>query len=240
MALLEVRDLTKRFGGLTAVDHLSFDVDARQVVALIGPNGAGKTTTFNLVSGFQRPSSGTVNFQGRRTDGLAPHVLCRLGMTRTFQVVQPFPEATVLENVVIGALLRSHGVASGRELAHRVLQRTGLDKKENTMAGRLTLLDLKRLEIARALATEPRLLLLDEVAAGLKAREIDEVLDLLREVNSSGVSILLVEHVMDVIQGIAQKTIVLDFGRKIAEGTFQEISQDKAVLEAYLGVEEPA
>jgi branched-chain amino acid transport system ATP-binding protein len=235
--LLEVRNLTKRYGGLAAVHELSFDVAEGEVLGLIGPNGAGKTTTFNMLSGFVKPTTGTVVFDGRSIAGMTGHAICSLGITRTFQVVQPFPEMTTLENVMVGAFIRTPDARAARRLAMETLERIGLAQKADTSAHDLTLLDLKRLEIGRALATQPRLLLLDEVAAGLKAAEIDDVLDMLRSVNAAGVTIVLVEHVMRVVAGLAQRIVVLDFGRKIAEGTFAQISEDPAVLDAYLGAD---
>lgn len=235
MALLEVRNLTKRFGGLAAVNDLSFTIDAGETLGLIGPNGAGKTTTFNVLSGFASPTSGTITFDGSVVNGLAPHRMCALGLARTFQVVQPFAELTAVENVMIGAFVRAADPSEARSSAADIVQRIGLSHKRTALARDLTLLELKRLEIGRALATRPRLLLLDEVAAGLKPAEIDEVLDLLREVNRGGVAIVLVEHVMRVVAGLAQRIIVLDFGKKIAEGSFEQISADPVVLDAYLG-----
>lgn len=237
MTLLEVRNVTKRFGGLAAVDDLSFTLDASETLGLIGPNGAGKTTTFNVLSGFTPPTSGTVIFDGSVVSGLKPHQICAMGLARTFQVVQPFPELTTVENVMVGAFVRAADPSEARSTATDILQRIGLSHKQGAMAQDLTLLELKRLEIGRALATRPRLLLLDEVAAGLKPAEIDEVLDLLREINRGGVAVILVEHVMRVVHGLAQRIIVMDFGRRIAEGSFEEISADPVVLDAYLGSE---
>lgn len=233
--LLEVHGLTKRYGGLAAVNDLSFDVAPGEVLGLIGPNGAGKTTTFNMLSGAVRPTSGTIVFDGQPLTGMSGHAICQRGITRTFQVVQPFSDMTTLENVMVGAFIRTTDARAARRLATDTLDRIGLGPKADTTAQNLTLLDLKRLEIGRALATQPRLLLLDEVAAGLKPAEIDNVLDMLRGVNASGVTIVLVEHVMRVVAGLAQRIVVLDFGRKIAGGTFAQISEDPAVLAAYLG-----
>ena len=217
--LLEVENLTRNFGGLTAVNNLSFTLDQGEIVGLIGPNGAGKTTCFNMVSGAMRPSSGTIRFNGEVISGLKAHQVCKRGLTRTFQVVQPFPEMSVLENVMIGAFARyrSRAVAEERSLA--VLERIGMRRKASTLGRELTLLELKRLEIGKALATEPQLLLLDEVAAGLTPVEIDDILDLVRKLNAEGVSLLIVEHVMKVIMNLSQRIVVLNFGSKIAEGT---------------------
>jgi branched-chain amino acid transport system ATP-binding protein len=238
MAMLSVRQLSKDFGGLAAVHDLSFDVAEGEIVGLIGPNGAGKTTTFNLISGFITPTSGEVIFEGRPLHNLKPHRICQLGLTRTFQVTQPFPDITALENVLIGAYNRHPSSAAANEVAREALQRMKLAHKAGELAKNLTLIELKQLEIAKALATEPRMLLLDEVAAGLNVSEIDEILELVRELNGQGITLLVVEHVMRVIMSLSQRIIVLNFGLKIAEGTPEEISRDPRVLDAYLGEEE--
>lgn len=237
MSLLAVENLSKQFGGLTAVHNLSFAVNEGEILGLIGPNGAGKTTTFNLVSGFLVPTSGRIFFRGQRIDGRKPHEICALGLTRTFQIVQPFPDITVLENVLIGAFSRHPSLGSARRKAREVLEQVGLAHKADTLGKNLTLLELKWLEIAKALATEPRMLLLDEVAAGLNPVEIEEVLALVRKLNAEGVTLLLVEHVMQVIMNLSHRIIVLNFGEKIAEGTPDQISHNPQVLEAYLGEE---
>lgn len=237
MSLLEVRNLTKSFGGLTAVSDLSFSVAEGEIVGLIGPNGAGKTTTFSLISGFIPPTSGTVIFADKTLTGLKPHQICQLGLTRTFQVVQPFPDMTVLENVMVGAFSRYGRYAEAEAKARQVLERVGLGHKADTLGKELTLLELKRLEIGKALATEPRMLLLDEVAAGLNTVEVEAVLALVRQLSQEGITLLIVEHVMKVVMSLSRRIIVLDFGEKIAEGTPQEVSRNPAVLEAYLGEE---
>ncbi len=237
MSLLEVSNLTKRFGGLTAVRDLSFSVDEGMIMGLIGPNGAGKTTTFNMISGFILPSEGTVQFDGRVLNGMKPHEICALGLARTFQIVQPFPEITALENVMIGAFVRYSNTYDARKKAMETLERVGLASRANSLAKDLPLLALKRLEIAKALATEPKMLLLDEVAAGLNAVEVEEVLDLVKELNRDGITFLLVEHVMKVVMSLSDRIVVLNFGEKIAEGTPQEVSRDPQVLKAYLGEE---
>lgn len=237
MSLLTAENLSKQFGGLTAVRNLSFEVNEGEILGLIGPNGAGKTTTFNLLSGFLAPTTGRIFFHGQRIDGRKPHEICALGLTRTFQIVQPFPDITVLENVLIGAFSRHPSVSSARRKAKEVLEQVGLAHKADTLGRNLTLLELKWLEIAKALATEPRMLLLDEVAAGLNPVEIEEVLALVRKLNAEGVTLLLVEHVMQVIMNLSHRIIVLNFGEKIAEGTPDEISHNPQVLEAYLGEE---
>ncbi len=239
MSLLEVSNLTKYFGGLAAVRDLSFQVDEGMIMGLIGPNGAGKTTTFNMISGFILPTSGTVRFKGRTLNGMKPHEICAFGLARTFQIVQPFPEITALENVMVGAFVHHHNTVDARHKAEEVLERVGMAHRAGTLARDLPLLELKRLEIARALATEPQMLLLDEVAAGLNAVEVREVLDLVKDLNKDGITFLLVEHVMKVVMSLSHRIVVLDFGEKIAEGTPQEVSRDPRVLKAYLGEEVP-
>ncbi len=237
MSLLRVENLSKQFGGLMAVHNLSFEVQEGEILGLIGPNGAGKTTTFNLLSGFLAPTTGAIYFNGRRIDGRKPHEICALGLTRTFQIVQPFPDITVLENALIGAFFRYPSPRAAERKAREVLEQVGLAHKANTLGKNLTLLELKWLEIAKALATEPRMLLLDEVAAGLNPVEIEEVLTLVRRLNGEGITLLLVEHVMQVIMNLSHRIVVLNFGEKIAEGTPDQISRDPRVLEAYLGEE---
>ena len=237
MSLLEVSKLTRHFGGLTAVMDLSFKVDKGEIVGLIGPNGAGKTTTFSILAGFTPPSSGEILFQGKSISGLKPHQVCKLGITRTFQIVQPFPDMTVLENTMIGAYVRYPDTAEAKKKALEVLERVDLKHKADAMGRDLTLLELKRLEIGKALATEPVLLLLDEVAAGLKDSEVDNILVLIRQLNQEGITFVIVEHLMKVIMNLSHRIIVLEFGQMIAQGTPSEISTNPAVLAAYLGKE---
>jgi branched-chain amino acid transport system ATP-binding protein len=235
--LLEARGLSRRFGGVHAVRGLDVDVRAGEVLGLIGPNGAGKTTVFNLLSGFLAPDAGEIRFDGRSVLGLAPHAICRLGLARTFQIVRPFPHLSVLDNVKVGALVRHAGVRQARERAREVIERVGLGPKADAPAGGLTLPERKRLELARALATEPTLLLLDEVMAGLNATEIETIVRLVSAINRAGVSILLIEHNMRAVMSLSHRIVVLSFGEKIAEGEPAEVANHSKVVEAYLGEE---
>jgi branched-chain amino acid transport system ATP-binding protein len=239
MALLEVHDVEKRFGGVQALGGVSLDVGPGEIVGLIGPNGAGKTTLFHLVSGFVAPDRGVVRLDGTPTAGLSPHALCRRGLARTFQIVKPFPGLTVLENVRVGALVRASGLADATWRARDVVEFVGLGTKARDPARTLTLAERKRLELARALATEPRLLLLDEVMAGLNATETGQVVELCRRINARGVAILLIEHVMRAVMTLSHRVVVLSQGRPIAEGPPASIAGDRRVIEAYLGEEYP-
>jgi branched-chain amino acid transport system ATP-binding protein len=232
---LVVRNLSRRFGGLRAVQDLSFAVGEGETVALIGPNGAGKTTSFNLITGHFRPNSGSVQAFGRELVGLRPHDICAHGLARTFQVAKPFGKMTVLANVMTGAFLRDKRVEAARSLAREVIEFVGLAAKEHVAAGELTTIDQRRLEMARALATQPRLLMLDEVMAGLNPAEINSAVALIGELKQRGLTILIVEHVMRAIMAVARRIVVLDHGQKIAEGTPQEIVADPEVVRAYLG-----
>jgi branched-chain amino acid transport system ATP-binding protein len=238
MALLEVRDVSKSFRGLRAVAGVSFDVGEGAIVGLIGPNGAGKTTTFNMVAGVFAPDSGEIRFTGRRIDGLRPDQVCGAGIGRTFQIVRPFAGLSVLDNVIVGALERSAGVAEARRSATAILEQLGLGARRDLPASALTLPDRKRLEVARALATRPRLLLLDEVMAGLRPTECDQMIAVFREINRrDGLTILLIEHVMRAVMALAQEIVVLHHGEVIARGAPGEVVRDPAVLECYLGEE---
>jgi branched-chain amino acid transport system ATP-binding protein len=235
-ALLEVDRLSKSFRGLKAVANASFDIPDGQISALIGPNGAGKTTVFNLIAGVHAPDAGTIHFRGRPIHGLRPDQICAAGIGRTFQLVKPFPALSVLDNVIVGALLVERTVTGARAAALAILGKLGLDARAAQPAAALTLSDRKRLEVARALATRPRLLLLDEVMAGLRPTECDQLVDAFRALHrSEGVTILLIEHVMRAVMALAQHIAVLDAGEVIARGTPDEVVRNPAVLQCYLG-----
>ena len=236
--LLSVDGVSKRFRGLLAVDNVSFDVAPGDILAVIGPNGAGKTTLFNMIAGVFAPDDGAIRFQGKRIDRLGPDAVCRRGIGRTFQIVRPFPALSVEENVVIGALLRHRDVASARRHALAVLERLDLIDKRAQPAAALTLPDRKRLEVARALATDPKLLLLDEVMAGLRPTETDRMVAILSALNrESGLTIVLIEHVMRAVMALARRIVVLHHGAAIAEGAPDAIVRDPAVIHSYLGAE---
>jgi branched-chain amino acid transport system ATP-binding protein len=235
--LLAVEDVSKRFRGLLAVDKVSFQVAKGDLFAVIGPNGAGKTTLFNLIAGALAPDSGAITFAGERIEGRAPEEICRRGIGRTFQLVRPFPALSVEDNTIIGALLRRPHVKDARGHAGEVLRRLDLFDKRDQRASALTLPDRKRLEVARALATEPRLLLLDEVMAGLRPTETDRMIAIFRELNRAGVTILLIEHVMRAVMALATRVLVLNHGATIAEGEPGQVVRDPAVVQSYLGAE---
>jgi branched-chain amino acid transport system ATP-binding protein len=239
-ALLSLQNVSKRFRGLVAVDGVSFDVPEGVIFAVIGPNGAGKTTTFNMIAGAVAPDSGAITFAGEPITGLSSDVVCRRGIARTFQLVRPFPALSVADNVIVGALLREKNVGAARERAFTVLRRLDLFDKRNQVASTLTLPDRKRLEVARALATEPKLLLLDEVMAGLRPTETDRMVAILHAINrESGLTILLIEHVMRAVMALASEVLVLDHGVTIASGAPEQVVRDPAVVQSYLGVEAP-
>ena len=233
--LLQVDRLTKRFGGLVANEEVSFAVGAGEIVGLIGPNGAGKTTVFNSLAGFFAPSSGSILLDGVPIGGLAPEVIAARGVARTFQIVRVFRSMTVLENVAVGAMLRHRAVPRAQARAREALRFTGLEWRAGEPAGRLTAAEQKRLELARALATEPRLLLLDEVMAGLTVSEVQQAVELVRRIRARGIACVVVEHVMEGIMPVADRVLVLENGRKIAEGPPAVIASDPAVIAAYLG-----
>ena len=236
MPLLEVEDASKAFRGLRAVSSASFSVEGQSITALIGPNGAGKTTLFNLVAGVYRPDRGDIRLRARSIAGLPAHRVCAAGVGRTFQLVKPFAGLSVLDNVIVGALNGERTVAGARARARAVLERLGLSEKSAVAASQLTLADRRRLEVARALATRPSLLLLDEMMAGLRPTEIDELVGVLRTVQrEEGVTILLTEHVMRAVMALADQIVVLHHGEVIARGQPASIVRDPAVLDCYLG-----
>jgi len=238
MALLEARDLTIRFGGVLAIDSIGFDVEAGQIFGVIGPNGAGKTTLLNAISSVYKLDAGHIHFEDRDVTNMASHRLSRLGIARTFQIVQPFNHMTVRENVAVGAMygharLRQRGEYF--DAADEALQRTGLLAKADFLPPHLTLSDRKRLEVARALAMKPRLLLLDEVMAGLNLTEIERTIELVREINAAGITVIVIEHVMKAVLALCDRAMVLNFGRKLTEGKPLDVVNEPAVVEAYLG-----
>jgi branched-chain amino acid transport system ATP-binding protein len=237
-ALLQVQGLSKRFRGLLALDQVTFDVLQGAVFAVIGPNGAGKTTLFNVIAGVFAPETGSIAFAGERIDGLSPDRVCRRGIARTFQLVRPFPALSVEDNVVIGAMLRRSHLDAARRHAQEVLRRLDLFGKRRQIASSLTLPDRKRLEVARALATDPKLLLLDEVMAGLRPAETDRMVSIVQALNrDTGLTILLIEHVMRAVMALAGRVLVLHHGAVIAEGEPSAVVREPAVVHSYLGAE---
>jgi branched-chain amino acid transport system ATP-binding protein len=232
---LVIKGLSKRFGGLRAVQDVSFSVQENETVALIGPNGAGKTTSFHLITGFHRPDSGSVLAFGKEIVGLRPHDICAIGLARTFQVAKPFGAMTVLANVMTGAFLRDRHLIAARDRALEAIEFVGLAARAQTAAKDLTTIDQRRLEMARALATQPKILLLDEVMAGLNPAEIDQAVALVGKLSQRGLTIVIVEHVMRAIMAVARHIVVLDHGQKIAEGAPRDIVENPEVIRAYLG-----
>jgi branched-chain amino acid transport system ATP-binding protein len=235
VALLEVKGLTRDFGGLRAVGGFDLAVAEGEILGLIGPNGAGKTTVFNLVTGFVRPTSGDIRFEGRSVVGLRPHAVARRGIARTFQVVKPFVGLTVLENVTLAAFLRHPARREAEARAMETIERMGLAAKARTLASQLTLIEQKRLETARALATGPRLVLLDEPMGGLNPVEVDVASAMVMALRSSGLTVILVEHVMKAIMRISDRVVVMHHGERIAEGPPARVVEDPAVIAAYFG-----
>jgi len=235
-ALLEVAGVSKRFSGLKAVQDASFSVGEGEIVGLIGPNGAGKTTCFNLIAGVHRPDQGVIRLGGTRIDGWRPDQVCRAGLARTFQLVKPFAGLTVMDNIVVGALNGGRSVRVAQEISGRLIEELGLGDKRDQRAAALTLPDRKRLEVARALATSPRILLLDEVMAGLRPTETDAMVALFQNLNKSlGLTILMIEHVMRAVMALSRQIVVLHHGQVIAAGAPEAVTKNPAVLECYLG-----
>ncbi|TBH21525.1 ABC transporter ATP-binding protein [Thermus thermamylovorans] len=235
--VLEVKEISKRFLGLLALHRVSLHLEEGEILAVIGPNGAGKSTLLNVISGLLRPDSGEILLLGENISHLPPEARTHRGLGRAFQIVQPLPELTVRENLLVGALFGKPGLKRKEAEAWvaEVLDLTGLSPRAEALAGELTLLEDKRLELARALATRPRVLLLDEVMAGLRPKEAEEAVALVRRIRDSGVSVLFIEHVMPVVRALADRVVVLDYGEVIAEGAYEEVAQDERVKEAYLG-----
>ncbi|MBV9783788.1 MAG: ABC transporter ATP-binding protein [Acidisphaera sp.] len=233
--LLSVQSASKRFVGLLAVDSVSFDVSAGEMVSIIGPNGAGKTTLFNLLTGQLQPSGGTVRLRGQVVNRLGPHRRARLGMGRTFQIAKPLTRLTVLENVLVGAFMKHRGLRAAEGKAVEVLAEVGLLDRARHSAGELTLSERRRLEVARALALDPEIILLDEVMAGLNPSEVDAAIELYRRLNAQGLTFLVIEHNLKVVRAFAERVIVLDHGVLIAEGSAETILATPAVIEAYIG-----
>jgi branched-chain amino acid transport system ATP-binding protein len=233
--LLSVERASKAFGGLRAVDGVSFEVAEGEMLGLIGPNGAGKTTLFHLISGFLAPDDGRILFAGESLAGLRPHAICQRGMVRTFQVTRPFQRLSVLENVLVGALERVNHRREAVRIAEEVLELTGLAGRAETLGHNLTLPERKRLELARALATGPRLLLLDEVMSGLNPTESGRLIELVRTIHRRGITVVLIEHIMKAVMTLSQRVLVLNYGELIAAGPPAEVVRDRKVIEAYLG-----
>jgi branched-chain amino acid transport system ATP-binding protein len=237
VSVLRIEDLAKSFGGVTAVDGVSFEVGEGEIVGLIGPNGAGKTTVFNLISGIFPPSRGRIYLADTDVTSLPAHRRSLLGVGRTFQVVRTFTEMTVLENVMVPALARNHDLREARDASLEILERVGLRDQAFSSTHNLTLAQLKRLEVARALAAKPKVLLLDEVLAGLNPAELRRALPLIPQIREDGVSVLVIEHLMTALMSVSERVLVLDQGELIASGTPDEVANDSKVIKAYLGDE---
>lgn len=235
--LLEIKDVNKRFGGLTAIADLSLQIEEGKILGLIGPNGSGKTTLFNIISGVFPPNQGSIEFNGKTITGLKPFQICRMGIARTFQVARPFMNMTIAENVMTGCLHLGKSRSQARAEAVRVLEFVGLSSQRNERARDVNTVTQRLLELARALATGPRLLLLDEIMAGLNLVEIEGALATIRRINDQGIAVLLIEHVMQAVMTISERVTVLSYGEKIAEGPPGDIAKDKRVIKAYLGEE---
>jgi len=236
MNLLELKAVTKKFGGLTAVNSVDMSIEKGKIVGLIGPNGAGKTTLFNCIAGYYHPNSGEIWYDGVRIDGMKPHEICKKKLARTFQIVKILNKLTVLDNIMIGAFLNEKNVNLAKKKAKKVLNFCNLDNISDVKGSDLTIGDKKRVEVARAIATDPKLILFDEVMAGLNPKEGKEAIELIYKVRDLGITILMVEHVMEIIMPISDQIIVLNLGKKIMEGTAEEVSKNDEVINAYLGV----
>ncbi|MGE3992269.1 ABC transporter ATP-binding protein [Pseudorhodoplanes sp.] len=236
--MLEVEDVSKRFGGLSAISDLSFNLARGEVLGIIGPNGAGKTTLLNLITGYDTPTAGSIRFEGRELSGLPPYAICRMGIARTFQVVRPFEEMSVADNIMTGALFSSNSYISSTQAQRRVdeaLDMVDLTARRNALSTELTIGEKKKLELARALATKPRLILLDEVMSGLTGAEIDNIMDVIDHVADSGMTILMIEHIVGVIVALTDRVLVLNFGRELYQGSPEEVVAHPDVIESYLG-----
>ncbi len=235
MALLEVTAMTKEFGGLRAVDSLDLTIKKGQILGLIGPNGAGKSTAFNCIAGVYAPTSGEIVFNGKKINGEKPWDLCHKGLARTFQIVKPFASKSVLYNVMVASFSKTNSRSIAKDKALETLKFLNFEDQKDILSGNLTIADRKRLEIARALATEPELLLLDEVMAGLRPAEVDEMVETLKKLRDSGITIFVIEHIMRAIMALSDEIVVIQFGKKIAEGTPDQIANNENVIKAYLG-----
>jgi len=237
MMMLDLKDLVKDFGGLRAVDSLNLSIEQGQILGLIGPNGAGKSTVFNCIAGVYPPTEGEIFFDGTRINNVKPWDLCRQGLARTFQIVKPFASKTVLYNVMVGSYVTTDKRSAAESKAVETLKALNLYEKKDVKAGNLTIADRKRLEIARALATDPKLLLLDEVMAGLRPTEVDEMVKIIQGLRDRGITIFIIEHIMRAIMALSDRVVVIHFGQKISEGPPKEVASDEKVIKAYLGEE---
>lgn len=237
MMMLDLKDLVKDFGGLRAVDSLNLSIEQGQILGLIGPNGAGKSTVFNCIAGVYPPTEGEIFFDGTRINNVKPWDLCRQGLARTFQIVKPFASKTVLYNVMVGSYVTTDKRSAAESKAVETLKALNLYEKKDVKAGNLTIADRKRLEIARALATDPKLLLLDEVMAGLRPTEVDEMVKIILGLRDRGITIFIIEHIMRAIMALSDRVVVIHFGQKISEGLPKEVASDEKVIKAYLGEE---